>query len=107
MIQENAGGTKVARVGVMDGLGVLVLARLGYIDDEKVVETGSELRIGTEDATCCDVWVDTEVAMALVLDWPASPLMELARNSEATRAEMEAKGTVSETSEYMTGVSKM
>ena len=40
-------------------------------------------------------------------DWPASPLMVLAASSEATRAEMEAKGTVSETSEYMAGVSKM
>ena len=30
---------------------------------------------------------------------PKSPLMELAANSDATTAEMEAKGTVSETSE--------
>ena len=87
----------------MDGLGVLVLARLGGIDDEKVVETGGELWIGTGDATGCQVWVDTEVSTALIPDWTASPLMELAANSEATKAEMEAKGTVSETSEYMAG----
>ena len=107
MIHENAEGTKVARVGVMDGLGVVVEAKLDCVDDEKVVETGSGLWLGTEDAIGCEVRADTEVATALVPDWPASPLMELAANSDATRAEMEVKGTVSETSEYMAGVSKM
>lgn len=107
MIQENAEGTNVARVGVMDGLGVVDVTKLGCVDDEKVVEAGSELWLGTEDATGWEVRADTDVATALVPDWPASPFMELAANSEATRAEMDAKGTVSETSEYMAGVSKM
>ena len=43
MIQENAERTKVARVGVIDGLGVVVVVKLGCVDYEKVVETGSEL----------------------------------------------------------------
>ena len=97
----------MVRVGLMDGSGVSMSARLGGNYDEKVVETGTELWIGTEDATGCEVWIDTEVSTALVPDWTASPLMRLAPNPEATKAEMEAKGTVSETSEYMTKVKKI
>lgn len=67
----------------MDGsdvVGGVVLAGV----DELVVETG------------CESWADFEGAVPLVLD--RSPVIELAENSEATTAETEAKGTVSETS---------
>ena len=70
-------------VGVADGsdvVGGVVLAGV----DELVVETG------------CKFWVDFEDAVPLVL--VRSPMIELAENSDATTAETEAKGTVSETS---------
>ena len=70
-------------VGELDGLdfvGGVVLSGV----DELVVETG------------CELWVDFEGAVPLVLD--RSPVIELAENSEAMTAETEAKGTVSETS---------
>ena len=64
----------------LDVVGGVVLAGV----DELVVETG------------CEFWVDVEDVVPLVLG--RSPVMELAENSEATTAETEAKGTVSETS---------
>ena len=67
----------------MDGLDVVGGVVLAGVD-ELVVETG------------CEFCVDFDGAVPLVLDRP--PVIELAENSEATTAETEAKGTVSETS---------
>jgi hypothetical protein len=78
--------------------GFVVLA--GF--DGPLVESGGGFCVDDGDA-----WAEDLVADAVWLVLERSPLIELAANSEATAAETEAKGTVSETSLWISMVSMM
>ena len=88
-VHENAGAVALEDEigGALEGLGVVL--GVGAVDEleEKVVDTGPALEV-------LDAADPVVVAPA---EFP--PMMELAANSEATRAEIEEKGMVSDTSE--------
>ena len=102
-MHEKAGAVAlVAAMGLLEGAGVVVGAASALVDLEKVVDAGTDDGFGEEGVLDADAGPVVAAPVA-----PEYPSMEAAANSEATSSETEEKGIVSDTSEYISGVSKM